>query len=95
MCQSSADEELRPIGARTSIGHAKNTDLIVLQFEVLIFKLAAINGLATSSVATSEVATLSRKKDGESVIERGGKGRKKSEKKKENMKGGREMAGKF
>ena len=69
VCLSSADEELRPIGARTSVGHAQSTINLVFQLKVFIFKLVAVNGLATSSIATSEVATLSHTKDKERVGE--------------------------
>ena len=55
----SAQEELRAIGVRTSVGHGQNAGAGVLQGEVLICKLGTIDGFATSAVARSEVAALS------------------------------------
>ena len=54
----SAEEELASIGVGASIGHGENSSSSVLQGEVLILELVAVDGLATSSVMVGEVATL-------------------------------------
>ena len=54
----SAEEELASIGVGASIGHGENSRSSVLQGEVLILELVAVDGLATSSVMVGEVATL-------------------------------------
>merc|ERR1719180_765429 len=55
---SRAKEKLRPVGVGTSISHRQHTRSSVLETEVLIFKLAPIDGLSTSSIASSEVTSL-------------------------------------
>lgn len=45
-CLDSGDEELRPIGVLARVGHTQPTRLKVLQLEVLVWKLAAIDALA-------------------------------------------------
>ena len=54
----SAEEELASISVGASIGHGENSRSSVLQGEVLILELVAVDGLATSSVMVGEVATL-------------------------------------
>lgn len=51
-----AKEESLRVGA--GVGHGKQTGLVVLQLEVLVGELLAVDGLATGAVATSEVTTL-------------------------------------
>jgi len=55
---NSGDEELASIGVGSSISHGHDTRASVLQCEVLISELAAIDGLATSAVVVGEVSTL-------------------------------------
>ena len=57
----SAEEELASIGVGASIGHGENSRSSVLQGEVLILELVAVDGLATSSVVVGEVTTLNKK----------------------------------
>ncbi len=52
-----AKEELAAIGVGTSIGHAENTRASVLELEVLIRKLLAIDRLPSGPVAPSKVST--------------------------------------
>lgn len=52
------DEELGSIGVGSSIGHRQETWGGVLQLEVLIGKLVAIDGLATGTVSSSEISSL-------------------------------------
>lgn len=46
---NSSDEELRAIGVFARVRHAQQTRFAVLQFEILIGKLWAVNGFTTSS----------------------------------------------
>lgn len=39
----SSDEELRTVGVRTSIGHGKQALLSVLELEVLVLELVAVD----------------------------------------------------
>ena len=52
------DEELRAVGVGTSVGHREEAGASVLELEVLILELGAVDGLATSAVALGEVTTL-------------------------------------
>ena len=54
----SAEEELASVSVGASIGHGENSSSSVLQGEVLILELVAVDGLATSSVMVGEVTTL-------------------------------------
>jgi len=54
----SGDEELGAVGVGTGVGHGKKTGLGVVELEVLISELVAVDGLATSAVAAGEVTTL-------------------------------------
>jgi len=56
-----ADEELGTVRVWASIGHGKDARLSVLEGEVLIGELLAINGFSTSSVATREITPLDHK----------------------------------
>ncbi len=53
----SCDEKLAAIGAGASVGHGQ-AERLVSQFEVLILKARAVDGLAASTVSSGEVATL-------------------------------------
>lgn len=66
------DEELGTVGVGTGVGHGKQTGAVVLQLEVLISELLAIDGLATSAVATGEVTTLEHEFRDDSVERRTG-----------------------
>lgn len=46
---NSGDEELRAIGVFARVGHAQQARLAVLQFEILIVKLCAVNRFTTST----------------------------------------------
>lgn len=56
------DEELRALGVGTSIGHGQVTGALVLDFKVLVVKLAAIDGLTTNARAVGKVTTLKSKR---------------------------------
>jgi len=58
LCLSCAQEELGSICVRAGIGHGQNAFSGVLQLEVLVLKLVAIDALATSPVVVGEVSTL-------------------------------------
>lgn len=53
-----ADEELGPVGVGPGVGHGQGSRGKMLQGEVLISKLVAINGLSTGSVVVGEVPAL-------------------------------------
>lgn len=53
-----ADEELRSVGVCTSVGHRQDAGAGVLQTEVLIGELVAIDRLASSAVVVGEIAAL-------------------------------------
>lgn len=55
------DEELRTVGVGTSVGHGQNTGTGMLQGEVFISKLVAIDGFATGAIVICEIATLAHK----------------------------------
>jgi hypothetical protein len=55
---NSGNEELGAVGILASVGHGQKTRLGVLDFEVLISELLAVNGLATGAIALGEVTTL-------------------------------------
>jgi len=55
---NSSDEELASIGVGASVGHGHDTRASVLQLEVLVLELAAVDGLATSAIVVGEVTTL-------------------------------------
>jgi len=53
-----AEKELAAVGVGTGIGHGQNSGAGVLQLEVLIGKLLAVDGLSSSAVVVSEVTSL-------------------------------------
>jgi len=53
-----ADKELRTVGVWSSIGHAEDAGASVLELEVFVLELVAIDGLASSSVVVGEVSAL-------------------------------------
>lgn len=55
---NSGDEELRSVGILSRVGHAQESRTSVLQLEVLIGELLAVDRLSTGSVAPGEIATL-------------------------------------
>ncbi len=63
------NEELRSVGVGASIGHGQQADAIVLQDEVLVGELGAVDALATTAITRSEVAALQHKL-GDDTVER-------------------------
>lgn len=55
-----AQEELGSVGTWTSIGHGEDTGASVLELEVLVLELVAVDGLATGAVVVSEVTSLKK-----------------------------------
>lgn len=55
---NSGNEELRSVGVLSGVGHAQKSGASVLQLEVLIGELLAIDRLSAGSVALGEVSSL-------------------------------------
>lgn len=51
-----ADKELRAIRVGASVGHGKRPEAGMLQGEVFVGELAAVDGLAAGSVVVREIA---------------------------------------
>lgn len=66
----SGDKELRTVGVRAGVGHRHDAGSGVLQGEVLILELVAVDGLATSSVVVGEIAALAHEV-GDDTVESG------------------------
>lgn len=64
------DEELRTVGVGSSIGHGQDTGAGVLQGEVFISELVAIDGFTASAVVICEITTLTHEV-GNDTMERG------------------------
>mmetsp|Transcript_98178 Transcript_98178/g.253894 ORF Transcript_98178/g.253894 Transcript_98178/m.253894 type:complete len:229 (+) Transcript_98178:190-876(+) len=52
------DEELRAVGVGAGVGHAKESWAHVLELEVLVAELRAIDAFSTGTVTAREIATL-------------------------------------
>jgi len=63
----STDKELGAIGVGASVSHGEGANINVLQGEVLILKLVAIDRLATSAISCGEVTTLAHEARDDSV----------------------------
>ena len=53
-----AEEELGAVGVGASVGHGEDSGPGVLQLEVLILELVAVDGLAPGAVVVGEVSAL-------------------------------------
>jgi hypothetical protein len=62
-----SDEELRTVGVGSSVGHRQQSRLGVLELEVLIGKLVAVDGLSTGTVSVGEVTALQHEVGDDSV----------------------------
>jgi hypothetical protein len=62
-------EELGAVGARASVSHREDTSAGVLEVEVFVGELFAVDGFATSAVLAGEVTTLAHKA-GDDAVER-------------------------
>lgn len=56
----SCDEELRAVGVLSGVGHRQLTGARVLELEVLILELVAVDALAASAVTAREISSLSQ-----------------------------------
>jgi hypothetical protein len=65
-----AEEELGAVGARAGVGHGQDAGAGVLELEVLIRELGAVDGLAAGASAVGEVAALDHEV-GDDAVERG------------------------
>lgn len=61
------DEELRSVGVLASVSHGQEVGLVVSVEEVLVSKLFAVDGLATSAVVVGEVTSLDHEVRDDSV----------------------------
>ena len=61
------NEELRTVGVGTGVGHAQQSRLGVLELEVLILELVAVDRLATGTVSVGKVTALEHKVGDNSV----------------------------
>ena len=52
------DKELAPVGVGAGVGHGEDSGSGVLQGEVLVLELCAIDGLAAGAVVRREVTAL-------------------------------------
>ena len=64
---SGANKELRSVGVGPSIRHGKDALSLMLEREVLIFKLLTINGFSPGAVSSGEVAALAHKAGDDTV----------------------------
>jgi len=64
-----AQEKLGAVRVGSGVGHRQNTWASVLQLEVLVLELVAVDGLAPGSVVVGEVATLAHEV-GDDTVER-------------------------
>jgi hypothetical protein len=64
------EEELRAVGTRTGVSHAENAWAGVLQSEVFVSELGAVDGLATGAIVVSEIAALAHE-TGDDAVEAG------------------------
>lgn len=62
-----ADEELRPVRARSGVCHRKNAGARVLLYEVLVRELRSVDGLATGAVSGGEVTALAHEVGNDAV----------------------------
>jgi len=53
-----AEEELRAVGVGSSVGHRQDSGSGMLEVEVLVLELVAVDRLASGSVVVGEVSTL-------------------------------------
>ena len=67
VARDESHEELGSISVGSSIGHGHISSFSMLDGEVLIVELVAIDGLTSSTVAGSEIATLSHELGDDSV----------------------------
>lgn len=56
--QASMSAAKSPVGVRTRVGHAERAKALVLQLEVLIGKLVAVDRLTATPIAAGDVAAL-------------------------------------
>ena len=54
-------EELRSVGVGSGVGHGKDSRSSVLELEVLIRELVAIDGLSSRTIVVGEVTSLTHK----------------------------------
>jgi len=56
--KSSPEKPRLTVGVPSTVGHTQSTRLGVLELEVLIGELGAVDGLSTSSVTPGKVSSL-------------------------------------
>lgn len=69
-CLHGGDEELRSVGVGTGVGHRQGAGLQVLEGEVLVLELGAVNRLAAGAVVIGEVTALAHEVRDDAVEDR-------------------------
>lgn len=70
-CQHTATAQVWDLRVRAGVGHGQQEGAVVLELEVLVGELLAVNGAATGAVATGEVTTLEHELGDDAVEGRG------------------------
>ena len=65
-----ANEKLGTVSVGSGIGHGQNSRSGVLQLEVFVLELVAVNGFSTSSIVVGEISTLTHEV-GDHAVESG------------------------
>ena len=65
-----AEEELRAVGVGAGVGHREDAGALVLELEVLVLELVAVDGLPARSVLVRKIPSLAHEARNDSVKRR-------------------------